>query len=50
MTSLAFVIVSNELPFLSSGFALAEQVRVAVDHGLWINYLTLEVGVDWVAA
>jgi|GEM_PF-1864470 len=50
MTGLSFLLVANGLPFLPIGPFIGQQARAAVDQGLWINALTLEVGVSWEAA
>jgi len=40
MTGLAFLIVAG-------GITLTQQAREAVAEGLWIDYRTLQVGVEW---
>jgi hypothetical protein len=49
MTSLAFALVANALPFLPGGYTLTQQALQAVGEGLWVDIRTLEVGVEWEA-
>ena len=49
MTGLALLIVSGGLPFLPAGVPLAQQSREAVAEGLWIDWTTLQAGVEWSA-
>jgi len=47
MTGLAFLIVAGAVPFVPGGITLTHQVLEAVGEGVWIDYRTLQVGVEW---
>lgn len=49
MTAFSFHIIAGALPFVPCGPSLANQARAAVEQGLWIDYRTLQVGVEWAA-